>query len=220
MRRSSLHCATLARTRHHAISDARQSRFPDRRPLCRGAPAPELLPDPTLIDLYGTRDAAHARRHALHGRRRDTRNSARKVRNPEYQRQFLAQPLLSRKQIIAGLRTENTEKKQSKSESHHGRDTGDRRRGAARARLSAPDSRPHASAGAASPSSSTGTPCERWVLADWYTKGSYLRCDRQAAQSSNLPPPELPSAIRRSAERLPEIADQVVKVLDAYRQPD
>ncbi|HWP87304.1 MAG TPA: UDP-2,3-diacylglucosamine diphosphatase, partial [Burkholderiales bacterium] len=23
-----------------------------------------------------------------------------------------------------------------------------------------------------------GHACERWVLADWYTKGSYLRCDR------------------------------------------
>ena len=75
-----------------------------------------LLPDPTLLDLYGTRTLL------MHGDTLCTddvgyQEFRAKVRNPEYQRQFLAQPLLSRKQIIAGLRTENTEKKQSKSKS-------------------------------------------------------------------------------------------------------
>jgi len=100
-----------------------------------------------------------------------------KVRNPEYQRQFLAQPLLSRKQIIAGLRTENTEKKQSKSESIMN---------VTPATVDAvlrEHSYPrlihgHTHRPALHRHLVDGHACERWVLADWYTKGSYLRCDR------------------------------------------
>ena len=75
----------------------------------------ELLPDTAMIDLHGKPTLL------MHG---DTlciedigyQEFRRKVRNPAYQQQFLAQPLAARKQIIAGLRTENAEKKQLKSE--------------------------------------------------------------------------------------------------------
>jgi len=75
----------------------------------------KLLPDPTLISLYG------APTLLMHGDMLcsddfDYQAFRTKVRNPAYQRQFLAQPLSSRKQIIAGLRAENAEEKQFKSD--------------------------------------------------------------------------------------------------------
>ncbi len=74
-----------------------------------------LLPDPTLIDLYGTRTLL------MHGdtlctddvRYLDFRA---KVRDPAWQHQFLAQTLAKRKEIIAGLRSENAAEKKLKTE--------------------------------------------------------------------------------------------------------
>ena len=31
-----------------------------------------------------------------------------------------------------------------------------------------------------------GHRCERWVLADWYLRGSYLRCDSSGCESVSL----------------------------------
>ena len=135
-----------------------------------------LLPDPTLLDLYGTRTLL------MHGDTLCTddvgyQEFRAKVRNPEYQRQFLAQPLLSRKQIIAGLRTENTEKKQSKSESIM--DVTPATVDAVLREHSYPRLiHGHTHRPALHRHLVDGHACERWVLADWYTKGSYLRCDR------------------------------------------
>src|SRR3954464_8078846 len=61
----------------------------------------ELLADPTLVDLYGTRTLL------MHGDtlcKDDVGYQAfrAKVRDPRYQEQFLAQPLAARKKIIAG----------------------------------------------------------------------------------------------------------------------
>ncbi len=134
-----------------------------------------LLPDPTLIDLYGIRTLL------MHGDTLCTDDAGyqefrAKVRNPAYQKQFLAQSLVQRKQIITGLRAENVEKKQLKSEAimdvtpatvesilreHnyprliHG----------------------HTHRPALHRHIVDGHRCERWVLADWYTSGSYLHCD-------------------------------------------
>jgi UDP-2,3-diacylglucosamine hydrolase len=144
-----------------------------------------LLPDPTLVDIHGTRTLL------MHGDTLCTEDTGyqefrTKVRNPSYQKQFLAQPLAARKQIIAGLRTENAEKKQLKSEAimdvtlatveavlrEHGYPRlihGHTHRPALHRHLV------------------DGHACERWVLADWYTQGSYLRCDATGCQSIILP---------------------------------
>jgi UDP-2,3-diacylglucosamine hydrolase len=31
-----------------------------------------------------------------------------------------------------------------------------------------------------------GHACERWVLADWYQRGSYLRCDERGCEAVTL----------------------------------
>ncbi len=145
----------------------------------------KLLPDPTLVDLNGTHTLL------MHGDTLCTEDTGyqefrTKVRNPSYQKQFLAQPLPARKQIIAGLRTENAEKKLLKSEAimdvtpatvdavlrEHGYPRlihGHTHRPALHRHLV------------------DGHACERWVLADWYTQGSYLRCDAAGCQSIILP---------------------------------
>ncbi len=144
-----------------------------------------LLPDPTRVNLYGTPTLL------MHGdtlctddiRYQDFRA---KVRAPEWQQQFLAQPLAARKQIIAGLRTENAAEKQLKSESimdvtvatvetqlrNHGYPRlihGHTHRPALHQHLV------------------DGHRCERWVLADWYTRGSYLLCEAQGCRNIGLP---------------------------------
>ena len=134
-----------------------------------------LLPDPTMIDLHGKPTLL------MHGDTLCTEDIGyqefrRKVRNPAYQQQFLAQPLAARKQIIAGLRAENAEKKQLKSETIMdvtplAVDATLREHGYPRlvhGHTHRPALHRHVVDGHA---------CERWVLADWYTRGSYLKCD-------------------------------------------
>lgn len=134
-----------------------------------------LLPDPTMIDLHGKPTLL------MHGDTLCTEDIGyqefrRKVRNPAYQQQFLAQPLAARKQIIAGLRAENAEKKQLKSEAimdvtPSAVDAALREHGYPRlvhGHTHRPALHRHVVDGHA---------CERWVLADWYTRGSYLQCD-------------------------------------------
>lgn len=135
----------------------------------------ELLPDPTLIDLFGTPTLL------MHGDTLCTEDIGyqefrKKVRNPAYQQQFLGQPLAARKQIIAGLRAENAEKKQLKSETIM-----DVTPAAVDAALRAHGYprliHGHTHRPALHRHVVDGHTCERWVLADWYTRGSYLKCD-------------------------------------------
>ena len=105
-----------------------------------------LLADPTLIDLYGTPTLV------LHGDSLCTddvgyQQFRNKVRDPSYQAQFLAQPLDQRKKIIAGLRTENTEKKQLKTEAIMDVAPATVAAVLRKSRLSAHDPWPHASPG-------------------------------------------------------------------------
>jgi UDP-2,3-diacylglucosamine hydrolase len=143
-----------------------------------------ILPDPTLLDLYGTPTLL------LHG---DTLCSddvkymafRAKVRDPAYQQQFLAQPLAARKQIIAGLRSENAGEKQQKSEAIMDVapatvDAAFREHGCPRmihGHTHRPALHRHAI---------DARTRERWVLADWYTRGSYLICDAAGCRSVAL----------------------------------
>jgi len=134
-----------------------------------------LLPDPTVIELYGTRTLL------MHGDTLctdDTRylEFRAQVRDPEWQRQFLAKSLPERKQIIAGVRVENTREKKLKTEAIMdatitGIETVLREHGYPRL-IHGHTHRP-----ALHHHDVDGRACERWVLADWYTSGSYLRCD-------------------------------------------
>ena len=134
-----------------------------------------LLADPTLIDLYGTPTLV------LHGDSLCTddvgyQQFRNKVRDPSYQAQFLAQPLDQRKKIIAGLRTENTEKKQLKTEAIM--DVTPATVAAVLRKYGCPRMiHGHTHRPAVHDHLINGRHCERWVLADWYTSGSYLHCN-------------------------------------------
>jgi UDP-2,3-diacylglucosamine hydrolase len=108
-----------------------------------------------------------------------------KVRSPEWQRQFLAQTLVERRQIIAGLRSENAAEKKLKTEeimdaTAAGIEAALRTHGYPRL-IHGHTHRP-----ALHRHIVDGNPCERWVLADWYTSGSYLRCDSAGCRSVSL----------------------------------
>lgn len=143
-----------------------------------------LIEDPTLIELYGTPTLL------MHGdtlctddiRYQDFRT---KVRAPEWQRQFLSRPLAARKQIIAALRTESAGEKQLKSDAIMDVT------GASVERELREHDYPrlihgHTHKPALHRHIVDGHSCERWVLADWYTSGSYLHCDAQGCRVVKL----------------------------------
>jgi UDP-2,3-diacylglucosamine hydrolase len=143
-----------------------------------------LLPDPVKVDLYGTPTLL------LHGDTLCTDDLGymafrAKVRTPAYQRQFLAQPLAARKQIIAGLRAENAGEKQLKSEAIMDVapatvESVFREHGCPRM-IHGHTHRP-----ALHRHTIDGRHCERWVLADWYDRGSYLVCDADGCRSAAI----------------------------------
>jgi UDP-2,3-diacylglucosamine hydrolase len=145
----------------------------------------QLLTDPTLVTLYGSPTLL------MHGdtlctddiRYQEFRT---RVRAREWQQKFLSQPLAARKQIIAGLRAENAEEKQLKSEAIMdvaGATVEEELRVHGYPRLI----HGHTHKPALHRHLVDGHDCERWVLADWYTSGSYLRCDAQDCRVVTLP---------------------------------
>lgn len=143
-----------------------------------------LLPDPTLVNLYGTPTLL------MHGDTLCTddvkyQEFRARVRDPGYQKQFLAQSLASRKQIIAGLRAENAEEKQLKSEAIMDVTPATveavlRTHGYPRL-IHGHTHRP-----ALHEHVVDGRNCERWVLADWYATGSYLQSDANGCAAVSL----------------------------------
>jgi UDP-2,3-diacylglucosamine hydrolase len=135
-----------------------------------------LLDDPTLLDLYGTPTLL------THGDTLCTDDAEyqqfrKLVRNPEWQRQFLSQPLAQRKAQIEQLRAQSKNVKQVKTmdimdvngdavdellrQYHYPRLIHGHTHRPAR-HLHHPD----------------GHPCERWVLGDWDSDSAcILRCD-------------------------------------------
>ncbi len=134
-----------------------------------------LLPDPTLADLHGTRTLL------MHGDTLctddvDYQKFRTKVRNRDFQREFLARPLAARKEEVARLRGESNASKQSKSATIMdvnctAVENALREHGYPRL-IHGHTHRP-----AMHEHIVDGHRCERWVLADWYTSGSYLHCD-------------------------------------------
>jgi UDP-2,3-diacylglucosamine hydrolase len=143
-----------------------------------------LLHDPTCVDLHGVPTLL------LHGDTLctdDVRYLAfrAKVRQPAWQAEFLGQTLAARKQIIAGLQAENAEEKQQKSDAIM--DVAPAAVEAAfRQHALARMIHGHTHRPAKHTHTVDGKICERWVLADWYQRGSYLRVDGTGCQSFAL----------------------------------
>ena len=143
-----------------------------------------LLPDPTLTDLYGTPTLL------MHGDTLCTDDLRylefrAKVRDPVWQREFLAQPIARRRQIIAGLKSENAAEKELKSDeimdaTQAGVEAALRSHGYPRL-IHGHTHRPALHRHAVD-----GHSCERWVLADWYASGSYLHCDTAGCRAVKL----------------------------------
>lgn len=144
----------------------------------------KLLPDSTMVDLYGIPTLL------MHGDTLCTDDIRylefrAKVRNAAWQNQFLAQTLDQRKRIIAGLRTENAAEKKSKTEeimdaTPAGIEAALRAHGYPRL-IHGHTHRP-----AVHRHVVDGRNCERWVLADWYAAGSYLQTDSRGCAAVSL----------------------------------
>lgn len=134
-----------------------------------------LLPDPTLLELYGTPTLL------THGDTLCTDDIAyqtyrSQVHDAAWQQQFLAQPLAQRKAFIEQLRARSESEKQTKSSDIM--DVND----AAVADLLRTHNYPRLIHGHTHRTrrhlhTVDGHHCERWVLGDWDTAGNALRCD-------------------------------------------
>ncbi len=139
-----------------------------------------LLPDPTLLDLYGKPTLL------THGDILCTDDAQyqafrRQVRNPAWREAFLVQPLAQRRAQIEQLRKMSETEKQIKS-----MDIMDVNPEAV-AQLLRQHRYPrlihgHTHRLALHRHSVDGNSCERWVLGDWHATGNALLCDAQGCR--------------------------------------
>ena len=143
-----------------------------------------LLPDPTRVNLYGTPTLL------MHGDTLCTDDLEYQafrlqVRNPNFQREFLAQPLAERIQKIEIMRAKSEATKKIKPEA-----TMDVTATAVEVQLRNYGYprliHGHTHKPAMHQHIVDDRCCERWVLADWYASGSYLRCDAQGCRVVKL----------------------------------
>ena len=110
------------------------------------------------------------------------------VRSPRWQQQFLARPLAERKRMIEELRRRSEEAKSVKAEAIM--DVNEYAVAAALRTHAYPRLiHGHTHRPAQHLHLVDGRKCERWVLADWYDRGSYLECDGSACRSVPFPAP-------------------------------
>ena len=134
-----------------------------------------LIADPTVVTLYGTRTLL------MHGDSLCTDDIEYQqfrlyAHDAGNQRQFLAQPLSARRDQMLGMRARSEQVKKQKSAeimdvAQSAVDKALRTHGYPRL-IHGHTHRP-----ARHTHSVDGHDCERWVLGDWYQRGSYLRCD-------------------------------------------
>lgn len=143
-----------------------------------------LLPDPTLIDLYGQPTLL------MHG---DTLCSddveyqafRRQVREPAWQQSFLATPLAARKAQIEALRKRSEQEKSTKAAEIM--DTNAATVAATLRAFNYPRLiHGHTHRPALHVDNLDGKTCERWVLTDWYNAGGYLHCDATGCVARRL----------------------------------
>ena len=143
-----------------------------------------LISDPTVVDLYGTRTVL------LHGDTLctdDKRYQAfrRRVRRPWFQRLLLLTPLSFRRRLIERTRrVSELEKRVKKTDimdvnaqavAHTFREQGAQR--IIHGHTHRPARHLH---------EVDGTPRERWVLSDWYTRGQYLKAAADGCEAVEI----------------------------------
>jgi UDP-2,3-diacylglucosamine hydrolase len=144
----------------------------------------ELVADPLLVDLYGTKTLL------THGDQlctddRDYMAFRAQVRSPAWQKEFLAQPLAARRKQVEGLRAQSeTAKSQKPAELM------DVNKGAVEALLRERGYprliHGHTHRPARHEHRVDGYVCERWVLTDWYESGGVLACDGDGCRMEKL----------------------------------
>jgi len=143
-----------------------------------------LLPDPTLLNLYGQPtllmhgDTLCTLDHAYQAFRREARSET-------WIRNLLQRPLAERKAAIETLRRQSEQEKRTKPEEIMDVASAEveatlRRNGYPRL-IHGHTHRP-----ARHMHMVDGHACERWVLADWYEAGSYLACDESGCRAVQL----------------------------------
>ncbi len=140
-----------------------------------------LLPDPTLLDLYGT-PTLISHGDTLCTDDIEYQKYRSQVHDPTFQKNFLAQPLAERKAYIALLRQQSTAAKQNKDSAIM--DVND----AAVATLLREYRYPrlihgHTHRPMRHEHVVDGQRCERWVLSDWDQQTTALRCDVQGCRT-------------------------------------
>lgn len=144
-----------------------------------------LLNDPHTEDLFGARTVL------MHGDTLctddvDYQKFRVQVRNPAWQKGFLALPLAQRKRQIEAVRqtseSEKTRKAPEIMDVNQGAVEAALRRHAYPRLIHGHTHRP-----ARHVHTVDGRTCERWVLSDWYRSGSYLRCDEDGCTPVQLP---------------------------------
>lgn len=145
----------------------------------------KLLPDPTRVNLYGTPTLL------MHGDTMCTddiryQKFRAEVRSSPWQKNFLAQSLAARRQIVAGLRSDSTKEKKLKTEAIMDVTVaaveGELRNHGYPRLIHGHTHRP-----ALHQHVVDGHRCERWVLSDWYRHGECLRVDAAGCQVIKLP---------------------------------
>jgi UDP-2,3-diacylglucosamine hydrolase len=144
----------------------------------------KLLPDPSVIDLHGTTTLL------MHGDTLCTDDNTyqafrAQVRDPAWQKGFLAQPLAARKAAIEKVRMQSEQDKSHKSEAIM--DVAP----AAVEQALRENHYPrlihgHTHRPAKHVHTLDGKNCERWVLSDWYQHGEYLRCDESGCTAIKM----------------------------------
>jgi UDP-2,3-diacylglucosamine hydrolase len=145
-----------------------------------------LIADPYALELYGTSTLL------MHGDTlctddRDYQRFRAEVRAPAWRNHFLSQPLAKRKGQIEALRRRSESEKSRKSPALMDVNIGAveivlREHGYPRL-IHGHTHRP-----ARHEHQVDGRKCERWVLADWYRAGSYLRCDEGGCAPVRISP--------------------------------
>ena len=135
----------------------------------------QIIPDPTVIDLYGTRTLL------MHGDTLCTGDIEYQkfrayARNPATQKQFLAQPLAVRHQQLRGMRAQSEASKSFKSMDIMDV-TPDAVEQTLREQGYARMIHGHTHRPARHEILIDGHACERWVLSDWNSEARFLHCD-------------------------------------------
>ena len=144
-----------------------------------------LIHDPAILQLHGTRTLL------MHGDTLCTddleyQKFRHYARDPANQRKFLAQPLPARREQMRGMRAQSEQVKTEKTA-----EIMDVSPSAVEATLRTHGYprviHGHTHRPAKHTHSVDGHDCDRWVLADWYARGSYLRCDAGGCTAVQLP---------------------------------